>query len=315
MTAVASAPVRLSTVVSLLAGRGVFRLTSQLMPVALLVVWGAAEFGRYANAVGLWLWLLFVPTAAEKAALKVLPRLRLLAPRVARLTLWVAAAPVVTVLAALAATLLLWPGSVAALYLAAAGWWAAIGLQMTVAGLHRLSGRPLLDVRAFGAMSLVVVAATAATWVIGWGAAAHLLVLLAGALAVLAAAIGALPVAWRRGGPAPVTHGRLVPAFGRSVVLLGLPDLLDAAALSAVFLVLAAAGRTPDSGPFYLALTAAAVPGSLVAYLSGLSRRRDWSADAFRDPVGWAIDVLDLRNGNGARPDRNAIQGSFRFER
>jgi curved DNA-binding protein CbpA len=28
--------------------------------------------------------------------------------------------------------------------------------------------------------------------------------------------------------------------------------------------------------------------------------------------VGWAIDVLDLRNGNGARPDRKAVQGRFR---
>jgi hypothetical protein len=55
-----------------------------------------------------------------------------------------------------------------------------------------------------------------------------------------------------------------------------------------------------------------AIDGSLVAYLSGLSRRRDWSADAFRDPVGWAIDVLDLRNGNGSRPDRKAVQGRFR---
>jgi hypothetical protein len=55
-----------------------------------------------------------------------------------------------------------------------------------------------------------------------------------------------------------------------------------------------------------------AIDGSLVAYLSGLSRRRDWSADAFRDPVGWAIDVLDLRNGNGGRPDRKAVQGRFR---
>jgi hypothetical protein len=62
-----------------------------------------------------------------------------------------------------------------------------------------------------------------------------------------------------------------------------------------------------------------AIDGSLVAHLSGLARHHDWSADAFRDPVGWAIGVLDLGDGtNGAngsdrrRPDRRAVQGRFR---
>jgi hypothetical protein len=59
-----------------------------------------------------------------------------------------------------------------------------------------------------------------------------------------------------------------------------------------------------------------AIDGSLVAQLSGLARHHDWSADAFRDPVGWAIGVLDLGavpgNGNGRRPDRRVIQARFR---
>jgi hypothetical protein len=52
------------------------------------------------------------------------------------------------------------------------------------------------------------------------------------------------------------------------------------------------------------------IDGSLVAHLSGLARHHPWSADAFRDPIGWAIGVLDL--GDGERPDRQAVQGRFR---
>jgi hypothetical protein len=53
-----------------------------------------------------------------------------------------------------------------------------------------------------------------------------------------------------------------------------------------------------------------AIDGSLVAHLSGLARYHDWSAEAYRDPVGWAIGVLDLANGR--RPDRRAVQDRFR---
>jgi len=53
------------------------------------------------------------------------------------------------------------------------------------------------------------------------------------------------------------------------------------------------------------------IDGSLVAYLSGLTRHHEWSAEAHRDPVAWALGVLDLRDGN-ARPGRSAVQRRFR---
>ena len=53
------------------------------------------------------------------------------------------------------------------------------------------------------------------------------------------------------------------------------------------------------------------IDGTLVAYLSGLSRDHEWSAEAHRDPVAWALGVLDLRNGT-ARPGRRAVQRRFR---
>ncbi|MBB4905738.1 hypothetical protein [Actinophytocola algeriensis] len=263
MTIASTAPPRLSVMVRLAAGRGVFRLASQLMAVALAVVWGAESFGRFANAMGLCAWLLFVPTAAEKAALKVLPRMRFLTAQVARLVVRLAAAPVLALVAAFAVALLVDPQGTVTLYLVTAAWSAATGLLMTVSGLQRLRGRPMLDAAAFGAMTAVVLAGTAVTWVAGWSPTTHLSLLLAGLLAVTGYSLAALPRDWVLG----VRSGRrLLPALGRSTWLLGLSELLDVAALSTVYLVLALTGQTTDSGPLYLAVLVASMAGSLVLY-------------------------------------------------
>ncbi len=263
MTLASAAAPRLSEMVRLAAGRGVFRLAGQLMAVALAVVWGAESFGRFANALGLCAWLLFVPTAAEKAALKVLPRMRILTPRVARLTVRIAAVPVLAILGAFAVALLVDPLSTVTLYLVTASWCAATGLLMTVSGLHRLRGRAMRDAAAFGAMTAVVLAGTAVTWYVGWSPTAHLTMLLVGILAVIAYSLSALPRDWVLGGRG---DRRLLPALGRSVWLLGLSELLDVAALSTVYLVLFASGRTTESGPLYVAVLVASMAGSLLLY-------------------------------------------------
>lgn len=54
-----------------------------------------------------------------------------------------------------------------------------------------------------------------------------------------------------------------------------------------------------------------AVDGSLIAHLSGLAKHHEWSPEAYRDPVRWAIGVLDL-DGDGRRPGRRAVQKRFR---
>jgi hypothetical protein len=264
MTVAAATPLRLSMIARLAAGRGTFRLSVQLSTVVLLVVWGGEVFGRYANAMGLCAWLVFLPTAAEKAALKVLPRMRRLTSQVAALTVRIAVLPVIAIMLALLVSALLSPGSTLTLYLAAASWSISTGLLMTISGLNRLGGRPLLDASAFGMVGGLVLAGTSATWLFDWTPSVHLAVQLGGVLAIVACAMAALPAAWVRGQqPAP---RRVLPAFGRSVWLLGLSELLDAAAPSAVYLVLALSGRTTDSGPLYLALMVAAMVGSFVLY-------------------------------------------------
>ncbi|TLW93930.1 hypothetical protein FFT09_06900 [Saccharomonospora piscinae] len=256
-------PLRPVMLVRLLAGRGAFRITVQLMAVALLAAWGTATYGDFANAWGACTWLVFVPTAAEKAALKILPRTRLTTAELAALALRIAAAPVVVLAALLVVTVLLAPASTAALYLASATWAGCTGLLMTVSGLHRLRGRPALDATAFLVAATVVAVVTATTWLADWSPHTHLLVLVAAVTVVLISTLVALPGRWVRSRP---SRRRLRHAFVRSTVLLGLTELLDAVTMSAIFLVLALTGRMVDSGPFHLALLASSLLCSFALY-------------------------------------------------
>ncbi|MGK2929966.1 MAG: hypothetical protein ACSLFO_10370 [Acidimicrobiales bacterium] len=55
--------------------------------------------------------------------------------------------------------------------------------------------------------------------------------------------------------------------------------------------------------------------GALYAHLSGLGSGRDWSADAYEDPVQWALQILGITatsNGSVHPPERKAIQRRFR---
>jgi len=257
-------PPRPAVVLRLLAGRGAFRLSVQLMGLVLITAWGAHDYGRFANALGLVTWLNFVPGAAEKAALKALPRLRLTRDAVAALAVRLAAVPVLVVLAAMAVALAVAPRSDAALYLTAAAWSISGGLLMTVSGLHRLRGKSTLDAAAFTAGSLVVAVVTGLTWLVRWPPGAHLAMLLGGLLVILGASAALLPRPWLRGGGLP--GHRLLPAFGRSTVLLGLTEVLDVLATSVVFGVFALSGRTTESGPFYLALLVSSAFCSLLFY-------------------------------------------------
>ncbi|MEC3977245.1 hypothetical protein [Amycolatopsis sp. H20-H5] len=259
-----AASIRPAMVLRLLAGRGAFRLAIQVMGVVLIAAWGKGDYGRYASALGLTTWLNFVPTAAEKSALKIIPRTRLTRDAVAGLAVRIAGVPVLAVLAALVVALVVAPRSEAALYLAAAAWSISGGMLMTSSGLHRLRGRSGRDAAAFTAGALLVGLATVATWSVRWSPTAHLMLLLGGLLVILGCSMAAQPRAWLRG--ERLDGHRLFPAFARTTVLLGMTELLDVLAVSAVFGVLALTGQTVESGPFYLALMASSAFCSLLFY-------------------------------------------------
>lgn len=261
--ALGAAPRRLM-MLRLLLGRGSFRASVQLMQVVLAVVWGTVAYGPFANALGACAWLVFLPNAAEKSALKLAPRVRATRATVAALAVRFAAAPVVVFAAAVLVTAAVAPESALLPYLAAACWHTCSGLLMTVSGLHRLRGRASLDAWAFTAGAVLVLAVTLSTWLAEWSPRTVLLVLPTGLAVVAAVTVGLLPRGWRR--PEPLRRRRFVLAYGRSTWLLGVPELLDALTVAVVFFVLAGVGRVADSGPFYLAMLAAGAFCSIVRY-------------------------------------------------
>lgn len=263
--AVAATMPRPATILRLVAGRGTFRIAVQVMAVALVTVWGADTFARFAGALGLCAWLTIATAMPEKAALKVLPRTRSLTPTLARMVLALAAAPALALLAALIPVALLAPTSTATIYLAAAAWAAGTGLLMTVSGLHRLRGRPSWDAAAFGAIAVVVLAVTALTLLIGWPPRVHLLLLVTGTVLVTACSAAALPRDWLR--PRAGTSHRLLPALTRTTALLGVSDVADTLGTSVLYLMLAASGQLADSGPLYLALLASTAVCQLAFFL------------------------------------------------
>ncbi|RSN12489.1 hypothetical protein DMB42_09715 [Nonomuraea sp. WAC 01424] len=281
MSSLGAAVPRPAAMVRLLAGRGAFRAGTQVAAAAPATVWDGPAFGHYAAALGLCAWLLLVADAPEKAALKTLARVSRIGPAVARLTLVMAAAPVLVLLAVLVPVAVTAPLSAATLYLAAGAWSACTGLLMAVSGLHRVRGRPSLDATAFGASGGVVLAVTAATLWIGWPPQAHLLLVLAGTVAVTCAALAALPRDWLRPPPSPAAVGgaggggvggaggrrRLLRPMVRATWLLGVADLCDTLCFASVYLVLAVSGRTDQSGVLYLALLPAVAVCQLAIYL------------------------------------------------
>ena len=269
MTTVTVALPRPTMIMRLLVGRGAFRIGVQVAGAALVTAWDADTFSSYAGAVGLCAWLVLVGNLPEKAALKVLARTRVLGPAVARLTLAMAAAPTIVLLAVLLPVALFAPWSTATTYLAAGAAAACTGLLMFVAGLHRLHGRPALDPIAFGACGAVVVAVTGATLLVGWAVQVHLLLVLAGTIGITAAAVAALPRDWLRGtGP----RRRLIPRIARVTWLLGVTDLLDVLCVPVVYLLLAVTGQADQSGTLYLALLPAVAVGQVVTYLLRLAQ-------------------------------------------
>lgn len=254
---------------ALLAGRGAFRATFQLAPLALAVPWGAARFADYAGAVGMSAWTVFVASSGEKAALKLVPRTRRLGGTVARVVLRVAAVPVALAVAAFAAAAVVGRGQVIA---AALLWCAALGLLQLAVGLHRVRGHPRADVVTFAAMTGVVVALSAVTFQLAWPPLRQLTLLAVAALTASGVLLWRLPAGWSLAGPAAISMGqdrrrRVTALVLRTSALLGLPELLGSLCLAVCYLALGLAGHGAGSGPFYVAVTASGFCSAALMYL------------------------------------------------
>jgi hypothetical protein len=243
---------RARLVLALLAGRGAFRATVQLAPLALAAAWGAAGFDAYASAMGLCAWAMFVAAAGEKAALKLVPRVPRLAADVTFAVLTAGTVPLAVAAFALASSF--------ALVALAAAYAACIGMIQLLAGLHRLRGRALYDAGAYCALALGTVAATLLAAGLGWSPRAYLAALVAMATAAVATLAVRLPRRMR-------TRRRVAAQVLRTALLLGTSDLLGAVGVAVCYLALAVTGHRSGSGLFYGAALASGFCSAAVLYV------------------------------------------------
>jgi hypothetical protein len=271
----ASLRIRGGLVMILVAGRGAFRATSQLAPLALAAAWGPARFGDYAGAIGVSAWAMWVAVSGEKAALKLLPRTRRLGPDVTRLILAIGIVPVAAALFAIGAGLALSAGPAVLLVLLALLWSTSLGLLQVTAGLHRLRGAPGHDAAAFFGLAVAVAIATLLTARSGWSPLTQLSVISVAALMMGLVALLRLPGIGRAASLRPARNRsprRIAGGVLRTCVLLGLPELLGGVSVAVCYLALTVTGQRTESGSFYLAAVVSGICSAAVIYLLRLGQ-------------------------------------------
>jgi hypothetical protein len=239
---------------SLVAGRGAWRVAINLSNVGLLAAWGAAAFAGYASAVGRTVALVaLVSCGVEKAALKLLPRARAARP------LLVAALLAICCLLALpflawAAVAVIWgrPGT-EPLQLAVVPLQALLGLNLVLVALARALGRPRHDPANFLALAATLLLLTAMALAFGLPPLGVVLGELAAVVALDVALLRALPVAPRFAG-LPRRRG-LLRGLLRTMALIGAYDLAVAASASLVFVALGASRFRGESGLLLLVVS------------------------------------------------------------
>jgi hypothetical protein len=271
----ASLRIRGGLVMVLLAGRGAFRATSQLAPLALAAAWGPARFGDYAGAIGVSAWAMWVAVSGEKAALKLLPRTRRLGPDVTRLILAIGIVPVAAALVAIGVALALSAGPAALLVLLALLWSTSLGLLQVTAGLHRLRGAAGHDAAAFFGLAVLVAIATLLTARSSWSPLTQLSVISVAALMVGLVALLRLPGIGRAARLRPArdqSPWRIAARVLHACVLLGLPELLGSVSVAVCYLALTVTGQRTENGSFYLAAVVSGICSAAIIYLLRLSQ-------------------------------------------
>lgn len=246
----------------LLLGRATFRALWIFAPLLMAVEWSDAEVGATVAAMGSFGWFALALASTEKTLLKYVPRMPRLTPALARQTLLVSAVP--TAIAVAVASL---ADQDRALIFWGLAWAATGGSLQVVASLHRLARKTTWDTLLFVA---------AATWMLvtsGLSIALHASPIawfagcVTGLIAIQILSLAWLPPRWRRATPTRSTHRLLRRPLLRSLVLLGLPEVLSLTSVSAGFWAISAVGQPRDAIRYYVAVMGAGIVGSLVAYV------------------------------------------------
>lgn len=254
---------RRHTVGLLLAGRAAFRGLWLAAPLLLAGTWTAAELGSTLAAIGGFGWVTLMLGGTEKATLRLVPRMPRLSGQVARLAFGATVLPLAAAMTA--AVLATVAGSHLAVWLWGLSWAVLGGWLQQIAAAQRLEGRAWADTAMFGAGGAWILAVTGATVLTGLAPLTWLIGCQAGLLAV-----SLVGLYWGRGlltRPGP-TRPLLVRPVLRGMALLGLPEVLSNASLSAGYWAITLLGSPHDVAPYYFSLVTAGVFGSVIAYVA-----------------------------------------------
>lgn len=250
------------TVLLLISCRAAFRGLWLAAPLLLATTWSTSELAVTVTAIGGFGWLTILLASTEKTVLKHAPRLARLAGQVSRSTVVAVGIPLVAGL--VVALPLTAAGSDSAVWAWGLVWAATGGLLQAIAALHRLDHRAGVDALVFGGGAGWLATVTTATILFGWAPIPWLVGCISGLLVIAACGLWAvrarLTGVRRRAARRPIA---------RSFLMLGLPEVLSLASVSAGYWALAATSAGAEGGEatrYYVAVTVAGVAGAFVGY-------------------------------------------------
>lgn len=256
------------TMLALVACRAAFRGLWLAAPLMLATTWSARDLALTVTAIGGFGWCTILLASTEKTVLKHVPRLPLLAGQISRATLAMGFVPLS--LALVTAILLTVAGHTAGIWAWGLVWAITGGVLQGIAALHRLDRRAWIDALIFGGGAAWICAVTGATILEAWPPVAWLIGCVSGLLVIVLVAVAAV-----RPRLAGVRRKAAVGPLARSFLLLGLPEVLSLASVSAGYWALAATApeaASADATLYYAAVTLAGVAGSFVIYLVRLGQ-------------------------------------------
>jgi hypothetical protein len=237
---------------SLMSGRGAWRVAFNISNVVLLAAWGRRAFTDYAAAMGTATLLPMLAGGVEKASLKLVPRAaRARSYLIGGYLVMACLLPLPFLAWLVAADLLRRPG-IGALQVAVGLFEASLGLNLVLVGLQRALGRPMRDVQSYLALSVTFVLGSLLVALVDLPPAAF------ATLALVASASIDLWLLRSLGGRLRglLRRRRLLRLMGGTMVMMGGHDLALGASISAVFALLAASSLRGQSAQLFLVLSA-----------------------------------------------------------
>jgi hypothetical protein len=217
---------------TLLAGRSMFRVVLYGANLFLLGAWGQRVFARYAAACGAVIWITALAQAGpEKAALKLIPRAQRSRDALVAALLVAVRCAVIVVGSVAAIAITLDQQAAATLYIAEVAESVAIGVNAVAVGVRRSLGQPGYDTVNFALLSAGWILITAGAVVADINPALYVFAQLVLAVAITEVTLRGL----RPPARAIFSRPRVLRILAGTIGFMGLYDVMACASASAAF--------------------------------------------------------------------------------